>query len=112
MSEQKILRYARFGVFSLLVVHLAVTLPSLYREGWLSPFPPFDQLLTYQIFSDLACALTLFFVLAAREFHHQRRSPSHSIGLLVGIVLTGSITPMIWLLLDRPLLEGLLTGRR
>lgn len=111
MSDQKTLQYARFGIFSLLVAHLAVTLPSLYREGWLSPFPPFDQLLTYQIFSDLACALTLFYVLDAREFHHQKRSLSHSIGLLVGIVFTGSITPMIWLLLDRPLLEGLLGNR-
>jgi hypothetical protein len=103
--------FARIGLLLMLVVHLSVTVPSLVSEGLLSPFPPFEKLSTTQIFSDLICALTLFFVPTVLEFRRQQRGLGWSVALFIGIVLSGSIAPMMLLLLDRPLLDGLLARR-
>jgi len=110
MSDRNVV-FARIGILLMLVVHLAVTIPSLVSEGLLSPFPPFDKQHTMQIFSDLVCALTLFFVPAVLEFRRQQRGIGWSVALFLGIVLSGSIAPMIMLLVDRPLLTGLLVRK-
>jgi ABC-type Fe3+-siderophore transport system permease subunit len=104
-------RWARIGLSVALLVHGALTAASLRADGLLSPFPPFERLLTLQIFSDLVCASMMLLLLIAAELRRQGRSLRPVPLLLVGITLSGSFAPMLFLLLDRGFLPGLLGPR-
>ena len=104
--------WARLSVAFALLLHGALTATSMKADGLLSPFPPFERLHTLQIFSDLVCASMMLLLLIAAELRRQGRSLRPVPLLLLGITLSGSFAPMLFLLLDREFLPGLLGAPR
>lgn len=103
---------ARAGLVIALCVHGATTAASLRSDGLLSPFPPFERLHTLQIFSDLVCASSLLLLFIAVELRRQGRSLALVPLLALGIALTGTFAPMLFVLLDRRFLAETLATRK
>ncbi len=96
----------------MLALHGVVTAVSLVRHGWRSPFPPFDDWRQAQLFSDLVCACVLFVLALGNELRRQGRPRWQVLALGLAIAGTGSIAPIVLLLLDGRLLGALIDSGR
>src|SRR4051812_13119520 len=88
----------------LFLVLIGLTIFTIYvgvGAGYLSFFPPFKNLATTQIFSDLTIASGIILLLLYRT----RRALGHSCWPIVlcgvGMVISGSIAPLIYLLVEK-----------
>ena len=89
-----------------LAFHSLLSGYAIYQKGYFGAFPPFEDLWTYQIFSDLVISVGLLWYFLYRDAKRRSR-PSWKIWLCaVGIILAGSIAPLIYLLLEGPLREN------
>lgn len=93
-------RRLRIVLFLLLIIHGGITLHSLQIHGLLSPFPPFDNWRSIQLFSDLSVSTILLLYLILR--HPTIRTGSRrwlAPALVLGAFLTGSLSTLLFLLL-------------
>jgi len=89
----------------LLLIHGTVTLVAFNKVGILTVFPPFEEVHTYQIFSDLLVSVALAMMFIYRELKRKQRPLKAFYGCCVGVVLLGSFAPLIYLLMDKELLQ-------
>ncbi len=88
-----------------LLVHTTFTLYVCRESGYLSLFPPFNELATYQIFVDLCIASSLVLLLL---YLNAKRTGQPLWPLLlcaIGVALSGSIAPLTYLLIYRAVYE-------
>jgi len=87
-----------------LVLHSALSTYATLKKGYLGAFPPFQDLYTYQIFSDLVVSSLIVWLFLFQEAKAKGR-PIIRVWLCgLGIVLLGSIAPLIYLLIHRDVL--------
>ena len=84
-----------------LIIHSAITFYTCSIEGIFAPFPPFDELITYQVFSDLAISLGLVLAFLFYEVKRHSLSQKRFALCLVGTVLLGSFSPLIYILSEK-----------
>ena len=90
-------------LLGLLAVHAILTGIAFIDHGYLGFFPPFKDSNTTQIFSDLTLALSLVTLWIYVDLQHLGKSRVWFLSVLVGTVLLGSIAPLVYLLLRKPL---------
>jgi len=83
------------------VAFVAFTGFAISQDGLLSPFPPFEHWHTYQIFFDLGTSIGLVSIWVYFDMQKRGRPVVHFIAYLVGVGVSGSIAPMLYLLLFR-----------
>jgi hypothetical protein len=106
----KLFRVIRLLLVSLLLGHGAITLHSVRVHGILSPFPPFNDWRSLQLFSDLGVCSILLLALLLHTLKRQGRSMTRwGSALVVGVVLTGSIAPLLFMICDSRFLSDLLS---
>jgi hypothetical protein len=82
---------AVFGTFNLHVMS---------ELGYWAFFPPFEHLISTQLFTDLIISISVALLVLARDAREQGR-PMWPLALLaVGIVLTGSQAVLLYLIID------------
>ena len=87
-----------------LVLHSALSAYATFKKGYLGAFPPFQDLYTYQIFSDLVVSSLIVWLFLFQEAKAKGR-PIIRVWLCgLGIVLLGSIAPLVYLLIYRDVL--------
>jgi hypothetical protein len=84
------------------VAFVAFTGFAVSQDGLLSPFPPFERWHTYQIFFDLGTSIGLVSIWVYYDMQKRGRPAAYFIAYLVGVGVSGSIAPMLYLLLFRP----------
>lgn len=72
----------------------------------LSVFPPFEESHTYQIFSDLLVSISLVMFFIYRELRRRKKSLTTFYVCCAGVIVMGSFSPLIYLLLDKDLLSN------
>ncbi len=87
-----------------LVVHSALSAYATAKKGYLGAFPPFQDLYTYQIFSDLVVSSLIVWLFLFREAKAKGRPIVRVWICGLGILLLGSISPLIYLLTHREVL--------
>jgi hypothetical protein len=70
-------------------------------DGLFSAFPPFENLHTLQIFFDLGASIGLVSIWVYFDMKNRGRPVSHFGIYLLGVAATGSISPMLYLLVFR-----------
>lgn len=88
-----------------LIIHSAITLYTLKDTGPLAPFPPFAELVSYQIFSDLIVSISIALLFIYQEI--QRKSIKQK-GFWICVFFTpivGSFSPLIYLLWEKKLFK-------
>ncbi len=71
------------------------------EHGYLSVFPPFKETPTLQIFCDLIVSLGITLLLIARDRKKVGLSLRPLLLYGIGAILLGSISPLIYLLLEK-----------
>ena len=77
-----------------------------WHFGYSSAFPPFKDLPTTQIFWDLVIALSIVLHLFYRDLKRRKQPMWPLLLCAVGIILLGSISPLLFLLLRKDLRDG------
>lgn len=80
-----------FGAFNLHV---------LRELGYWAFFPPFEALISTQLFTDLGVAISVAFWLLVRDAREQRRAMWPLVLLAIGIIALGSQAVLLYLILD------------
>ena len=101
----------RVALSAVLLVHAAVSGYAVVTNGYLGAFPPFDHVWTYQIFSDPLVSLGLVWLFLFHEARRRGRALWKVWCCGVGIVFAGSLSPLLYLLLERDVLSAAAHGR-
>ena len=88
-----------------LACHSALSAYAVVAHGYMGAFPPFADLWGTQIFSDLSVAIGLLWYLLFREAKRKQRPQWKIVLCGVGIIFLGSISPLIYLLVEKDILE-------
>jgi hypothetical protein len=80
-----------FGAFNLHVLN---------ELGYWAFFPPFEALISNQLFTDLAISISAAFWLLVRDAREQRRPMWPLALLLIGIIALGSQAVLLYLIID------------
>jgi len=89
-----------------LVVHSLLSVIAIADKGCFGAFPPFQDIWTYQIFSDLVVSSLIVWLFLFREARATKR-PLWRVWLCgLGILFLGSISPLLYLLAHRDILTG------
>ncbi len=83
----------------LLIGHSAITVWAMEQHSFWDFFPPFQERLTTQIFSDLTIAMGLVLGFFYLERKSQARPMLPWYGCALATLLLGSFAPLIYLLL-------------
>lgn len=95
------MKISRIAVAIVFTVFTAFSAYVTWKEGYLGAFPPFADLWTTQIFYDLAISLNIVLFLIYRDLKRRRQALWPVLACAVGVVLAGSIAPMLFLLLRK-----------
>ena len=87
----------------LLLGHTIVTAYVFYKVGVLSVFPPYQELHTWQIFSDLFVSLGIILLLFYVEVKRKKQKLGPLIVCAIGMYFLGSFSPLIFLLVKKDL---------
>ncbi len=88
-----------------LAIHSALSAYAIANHGYLGAFPPFADVWIYQIFSDLSVSIGLLWLLLFQESRRKGRPLWRIVLCGVGIIFSGSIAPLIYLLVHKDVLE-------
>lgn len=88
-----------------LAIHLSITAYSMRTGGIWGAFPPFNDVWTYQIFSDLLVSIGLLWLVLYRRAKRRGRPMWKVWACGLGIVLSGSIATLLYLALGDDLLD-------
>ena len=100
------------GVLLLVMaVHGVLSAMSWSAFGFAGFFPPFEDVHTTQIFSDLVICSSLRLVAIARVRRERGEPAGYNLPLLVGTALSGSFSPLCYFLWRLVFLERVLLGR-
>jgi hypothetical protein len=91
----------RFFLLFALILHTLFTIYVCLESGYLSLFPPFHELATYQIFIDLCLASSLVLLLLYLDARRTQRPLGPLLLCGIGVALSGSIAPLLYLLIYR-----------
>jgi hypothetical protein len=91
----------KVGLGAYFAAFVLFTAWSVASDGIWSPFPPFEDLATYQIFFDLGTSISLFSVWVFFDIRRRGKPMRHFVVYAIGVCLTGSISPLLYLLLRR-----------
>ena len=95
----------RMILIILLCVHTVATVIALKETSVWAVFPPFRDDFVYQIFSDLVSSLGIVFLLCYLRLKEMKRSFNGLYITMVGTIFFGSFSPLIYLLIERDLLD-------
>ena len=93
----------RIVLLVVLIVHTTFSSYMLRESGIRSVFPPFNEAYAYQMFSDITVLLGLVLFMFYREAKRRRRPTWPLAFCFVGMVLLGSIAPLVYLLIEKDL---------
>ena len=93
----------RFFLIILLIAHSIVTFFTLKDTGLLGPFPPFKELVTYQVFSDLILSLLIGLIFIHKEVKRKSLSLKLFWICVLSTPLVGSFSPIIYLIWEKRL---------
>ena len=96
----------RIMLILLLVIHTAMTFYFLRNDGYFSVLPPFKEGYTWQIFSDLAVAMSLILFFIYRELKLRKESLISVYVLGLATLLLGSFAPLAFLLCRKDLFKS------
>lgn len=89
----------------LLLIHSAVSFFVFKQVGIMSAFPPFNELHTTQIFSDLCMSASVALIFIFVQLRKKKKSLVPFYACSVGVVLTGSFALLTYLLIEKDLFE-------
>lgn len=89
----------------LLLIHTLISFFVFKQVGVLSVFPPFDELHTTQIFSDLVVSASLVLTLIYVQLKKKNKSLKPFYACAGGVILTGSFALLIYLLIEKELFD-------
>lgn len=90
----------------LLLMHSIVSAWVFKSVPIIAVVPPFDELHTTQIFSDLAVSISIVFLFIHRELCRLKKPMKLFYICLVAMIFTGSFAPLAYLLWDKELLNS------
>ena len=93
----------RFFLIILLIAHSIVTFFTLKDAGLLGPFPPFKELVSYQVFSDLTLSLLIGLIFIHKEVKRKSLSLKLFWICVLSTPLVGSFSPIIYLIWEKRL---------
>lgn len=90
-----------------LMLHILLSGYAISVGGFWGAFPPFEDAWTYQIFSDLTVSIGLLWFFLYRTAR-RKGLPLWKVRLCgFGIILSGSIAVLIYLLVEKTVIEDL-----
>jgi hypothetical protein len=95
-----------------LLAHGALSAWAIGTGGYFGAFPPFKEVWTWQIFSDLVVSISLLWVMLYREARRAGRPLWKLWACGLGIVVAGSISPLVYLLSEPTLFRDPEGARR
>jgi len=87
------------------MAHSIVSLLVFRSADVLSVFPPFHEIHTYQIFSDLGVSLSIVMLFIYREIKLKKKRMIAFVFCGVATLLFGSFAPLIFLLINQDLFD-------
>lgn len=87
-------------LIGVLFVHFGLGVWTTVEDGYFSVFPPFEHLWATQMFSDLAIALGMLWLLLFQEAKRKKRRLGGVFLCGIGMVLLGSLSPLVYLILN------------
>jgi len=82
----------------MLAIHSSLSFYAFYTTGYNGAFPPFEDIWTCQIFSDLVVSIILLWFFLYYEARKNNRPMWRVYLCAIGIVFSGAISPLIYLL--------------
>ena len=95
----------RFLLIIMLIAHSIVTFFTLKDAGILGPFPPFKELVTYQVFSDLIVSLWIGLIFIHQEVKRKSLSLKLFWICVLSTPLVGSFSPLLYLIWEKRLYQ-------
>ncbi len=102
----------RVVLLLVLIAHTAFTVYVCRESGYLSLFPPFNELATYQIFVDLCIASSLVLLFLYLDAKRTGQPLWPVLWCAIGVALSGSIAPLTYLLMYRAVYEDSTTASK
>jgi hypothetical protein len=91
----------RVFLIIILAFHSCLSLYATYTKGFMGAFPPFEDIWTYQIFSDLLVSIVLLWLFLYYEAKKNNRPLWKVYLCAIGIFFSGSIAPLIYLITEK-----------
>jgi hypothetical protein len=95
-KEQNLIKLGLIVSAMLFLTLFSLNSVVIYRESVASFFPPFDQLIQWQLFFDLTIALSFFLVWLFWEIKKQHKSLRIFYLFLVLTIAFGSLAPLLY----------------
>lgn len=97
----------RISLIIIFIIHLLLSVYATISKGFMGAFPPFADIWGYQIFSDLLISISILWYFLYLEAKKKERPKWKIIFCGIGIIFAGSISPLIYILVEKDIFESL-----